>query len=133
MAFTDTTDADILKLASLGVILGFEDGSFRPDEKITREQAAVIMQRLMNTVLKSADSEANTHIYSDDALISEWAKSATSLMHTTGIMIGGYDNTFMPLDSYTREQAVVTVMRMKTYVEQINEEKAEEEKESLNE
>ena len=45
-------------------------------------------------------------------------------MKSAGIMIGGYDNTFMPLENYTREQAVVTIMRMKDFAEK----RAKEEK-----
>jgi len=114
VTFTDTTDPDILKLASMGIILGYEDGTFRPDEAITREQAAVILERILKL---EHDLETEVYVYSDDELVSSWARDAASLMKSTGIMIGGYDNTFMPLDNYTREQAVVTIMRMKEFAE----------------
>lgn len=116
VTFRDTDEPDILRLASAGIILGFEDGTFRPDEAITREQAAVILERILK-LDPEINFEGSEHIYSDDAFISEWAKNAASLMKSAEIMIGGYDNTFMPLENYTREQAVVTIMRMKNFAE----------------
>ena len=121
VTFTDTDEPEVLRLAAMGIILGFEDGTFRPDEAITREQAAVILERILRLEL---DEETEEYVYNDDEFISDWAKNAASLMKSAGIMIGGYDNTFMPLENYTREQAVVTIMRMKDFAEK----RAKEEK-----
>ena len=46
-AFPDCDDADVLALASAGVINGFEDGTFRPAETLTRAQISKIIFLLM--------------------------------------------------------------------------------------
>ncbi|RVU54194.1 S-layer homology domain-containing protein, partial [Anaerosphaera multitolerans] len=57
--FTDTkgnwAEEAISKLASKGLIKGYEDGSFRPDQEITRAEAAT----LMNAVLERAPHKDN--------------------------------------------------------------------------
>jgi hypothetical protein len=44
-------DSAIGEMYSLGIITGFNDGTFRPDDGLSRGQAAVLMQRLRNEVL----------------------------------------------------------------------------------
>ena len=44
-------DSAIGEMYSLGIITGFNDGTFRPDDGLSRGQAAVLMQRLRNDVL----------------------------------------------------------------------------------
>ena len=39
----------ILKAADLGVVQGFPDGTFRPNAKVTREQAAVMIVNAINS------------------------------------------------------------------------------------
>ena len=46
-AFPDCDDADVLALTSIGVIEGFPDGTFRPDEALTRAQIVKIIYLLI--------------------------------------------------------------------------------------
>lgn len=52
MAYTDVnkdrwSHDDIMLLAELGLMTGFEDGTFRPEENLTREQMATVVSRLL--------------------------------------------------------------------------------------
>jgi hypothetical protein len=45
-AFTDTDDPDILEAARLGLVQGYEDGTYRPEQPLTRRQAAYLALNL---------------------------------------------------------------------------------------
>jgi len=111
LEFDDTTNPIIGRLASLGIINGFGDGTFRPDAQLTREQAAVILSRITKLISGNI-KEYDTHSYNDDNLISEWAKDGVNTMYHLGIMQGTGNNMFSPQDSYSGEQSAVTLFRL---------------------
>src|SRR5690606_22494032 len=60
------------------LISGFEDGSFRPDEKLTREQAAVIIASAMKLTglkdqLQRRPAAETIQAYQDAGIVSAWA------------------------------------------------------------
>ncbi len=95
-------------LSALGIITGYEDGSFRPDNKITREEAAVILSRLIS--LYGLNTETQTD-FSDNAQIQDWAMSGLNITCNYGIMNGVGNNLFDPQGTYTVEQSVITLLR----------------------
>ena len=46
--FSDTADSDVLLLANAGILTGYTNGTFQPNGTLTREQAAVIVSRLVD-------------------------------------------------------------------------------------
>lgn len=108
--FSDVDSDVVEKLVSAHIIYGFDDGTFRPNEHITREQAAAILTRIMKASGKLAGAES--HQFADDGDISGWAKDSVDAMYSAGIMVGVGDNRFAPLAYYTREQAVLTVLKV---------------------
>ena len=106
--FNDTTSEEIRALADLGIINGYEDGSFRPAGKITRQEAAVILSRLIG--LYGLNEEIETS-YDDADKIGDWAADAVNISARYGIMNGIGDNLFSPDGGYTVEQSIVTILR----------------------
>ncbi len=93
--------ADLGKCVAAGVIGGYEDGTFKPDNNVTREEAAAMFQRAY---------QVNAHglsTFADSAEISSWAETAVSALVGAGV-INGYpeDNTFRPAASITRAEVV---------------------------
>lgn len=109
--FIDTQNPHIKKLAALGIIKGFGDGTFRAMEELTREQAAVILERLARYA-GMEDEDADRHIYADADSISDWAKSGVSFVYNIGVMHGTGDNMFEPQSTYSIEQSAVTMLRL---------------------
>ena len=107
-SFSDTSSRTIRQMADLGIIKGYEDGMFRPDNTITRQEAAVILSRMLN--LFGMNEKTNIS-FSDDDLIQEWAEEGLANSVAYGIMKGVEDNKFAPDDTYTVEQSVVTMLR----------------------
>ncbi len=108
--FTDTSDVNVEKAASLGVVSGVSDGLFSPNAPLNREQAAVILSNLARSVDSPLPQAAPD--FADSASISAWARSAAGQIQSAGIMSGTGGGNFAPQDTYTREQSVVTIMNL---------------------
>lgn len=108
-------EAIISTIATLGIVSGYEDNTFRPYNEITREEAAVMLARTVSCFGK--DSTNNYPIiFGDISDISDWAKNSVDLVSAIGIMSGvqvsDYILNFQPKGTYTREQAMVTFYRL---------------------
>lgn len=116
-SFSDTQDRAVLIANALGIVTGIGNGLFFPDKSITRQEAAVILTRCAK-LLGLTSSSVSPASYSDKADIADWAVSAvdyiSSLRTKNGVSImgGTGSNVFSPLDTYTREQSVLTIVRL---------------------
>ena len=109
-AFSDTTDVNVQKMAGLGVVSGVGNGAFDPSGTLTREQAAAILTRLAEVMGRPLAQSSPT--FSDNAAISSWAAGAVGQVQAAGIMSGTGSNNFTPQGSYTREQSILTLLRL---------------------
>ncbi len=114
-AFTDVTDtayyADAVRWASAhGVVTGYGDGTFRPNNPITRQQLAAILWRYAG----SPAAEGGTD-YADEASIASYADQAVDWARDTGIISGRDGNRFDPNGRATRAQAAVILHRYDTW------------------
>jgi len=109
ITFTDTDDAAVEKAAYIGVVNGVVEGVFAPDNTLTREQAAVMLARLLGAVGRAISPHTMT--FADMAQVSDWATAAVGQMQISGIMGGVGENRFSPRGAYTIEQSIVTVLR----------------------
>ena len=109
-SFTDSTDENVEKMAGLGVVNGVGDGLFEPDRNLTREEAATILSRLAEAM--DCALTDGTPDFADASEISSWAAGAVARMQNAGVMNGIEDNRFAPEDPYTREQSILTVLRL---------------------
>jgi len=114
-SFTDLdTDqwyaAYIAMASSQGWIKGYADGTYRPAERITRAELAVMLDRLWpDDGTGTADSLPG---YRDDEDIPGWAESAIYRMRAQGMMQGDADNRFQPYEEVGRDDAAVILLRM---------------------
>ena len=110
VAFADTNDVNVQKMAYLGVVGGVGDNRFNPDGQLTREQAAAMLSRLADALgWPLINAEPN---FTDFDNISAWAIGYVGQMQVSGIMGGVGDGRFAPGDAYTREQSIITILRM---------------------
>ena len=108
--FNDTNDINVQKMGYLGVVTGVGDGNFNPNGQLTREQAAVMLARLAEAMGQHIPPANLT--FADNAHISSWAITAVGQMQSANIMSGVGNNQFAPQGDYTREQSIVTIMRL---------------------
>lgn len=90
----------VAKAAKSGLVMGSE-GKFSPDNKITRQDASVILYRLV-TKVKTLTGDKT---FTDDGAIADYAKEAVSGLATANIISGMTDGTFAPASDLTRAQA----------------------------
>ena len=108
--FTDTQDVNVEKMAAVGVVNGVGDGRFDPSAPLTRQEAATMLCRLAEAAGKPLENALPD--FEDKALIASWAESSVGSMQASGVMDGVGGGMFAPTDPYTREQSIVTVMRL---------------------
>ena len=107
-AFTDQADIKVKDevvdtLVELGVIEGFEDGSFQPNATVTRAQMAKMIY-----VLRTGNSDASA--YNDDKtsftdIGSHWARGYIKYCQSLGIIAGKSNTIFAPNASVTAQEA----------------------------
>ncbi|CAK4868622.1 unnamed protein product [Aphanomyces euteiches] len=100
-----------------GLIAGFEDGTFRPMDKITREQAVVVLARAMAiTGLKakwSALSEdAVLRPFGDVADVSGWARGSMADSVQAGLVSGRSAADLAPKAFITRAEMASVIQRL---------------------
>lgn len=91
----------VATLSNRGVIGGFPDGSFRPNDYITRAQFAAIATRALD--LPPASYRNNFR----DLPSTHWGANAIASASSAGLIAGFPDGTFRPEDQITRAQALV--------------------------
>lgn len=111
-SFTDVVKgqwyADGVAWASAnGVVSGYPDGSFRPNDTITRGQMAAILYQYARIQGKLDDSRADLSIFSDLDSLSAYAKEPMSWAVAQGLFSGVSADTLAPGGSTTRAQAAV--------------------------
>ena len=100
-----------------GLIDGFEDGAFRPNAAITREQAMTIMAKAMTItglIEQLADRSSDDVLggFSDAAQVSGWAKNGVALSVQAGIVSGRSGNTLAPKATITRAEVAKIVQQL---------------------
>lgn len=93
-----------------GVCNGKTTTEFKPNDAITREEAAV----MISNYKKIADNNFDKiNKYKDASKVASWAKPGVEGVIEKGYMSGYSDNTYRPKNKITRAEAVATLSRIK--------------------
>ncbi|MEW6624759.1 MAG: S-layer homology domain-containing protein [Bacillota bacterium] len=114
ISFSDVpTDAwyydEIAKAAAVGYIKGYEDSTMKPNNKISRQEAAVVLSRLLK--LKDTGEGSKLSRFSDSASIPVWAKSEINVVVSDKYMGGYPDGAYRPANPITRAETVKVLSR----------------------
>ncbi len=96
----------ILALGDLGIINGYEDGSFKPDKSITRAEFVNIVSRLEGKIsleLNNIFTDLNSN---------HWAYTSILYSKEMGWVLGYEDGTFKPDKNITRAEVVTIINRL---------------------
>lgn len=112
ISFSDVDSDDwfykeVQKAVKAEYLIGYEDNTARPGNKITRQEAALIIARIKNL----SNYAAGANRFADVAEIATWAKGGVGAVADEGYMIGYEDITFRPLRFISRAEALVTIDR----------------------
>ena len=102
--------------AEKGIVAGFEDGTFRPNQNVTREELATMLRAF--TAFSNADSNANGTIdgFADASSVSTWAVDHIKWAVGHGIMAGKPGNLIDPKGTATRAEMATMIYQLMTQV-----------------
>ncbi|WP_090116770.1 S-layer homology domain-containing protein [Cohnella sp. OV330] len=114
---TDWFSGAIQTLYQHKLIDGFEDGTFRPTDTITREQAMkIIAQAMVLTDLKSKliakESATELKPFTDGNTVAEWAKTNVADVIQAGIVTGRSRTTLAPKANISRAEVAVIIQKL---------------------
>ena len=98
----------ISTMRNMGVVSGFADSTFRPDERITRGQVAMIFARLAEGI--QAQPVSTGVSFTDTQ--GHWAEDAIVTVTAAGWMRGYEDGSFCPENTITRAEFAVVCNRI---------------------
>jgi YVTN family beta-propeller protein len=95
----------IQTFVKLGIVAGYEDGTFKPDADMTRAEFASIIMRVFGITGGSKNPALKD-------IEGHWAKDAIENLTAAGVLSGYGDGTFRPDKKITREEMVVILSRI---------------------
>ncbi|MBY0217277.1 Ig-like domain-containing protein [Paenibacillus illinoisensis] len=114
VSYGTTTSAYIGAAAKAGIITGNTDGTFKPNNLITREQMAIMMVRALDyggkPVTLKASAAATLSKFKDNKKVQSKEEVAKAVQE--GIIQGMTSTTFQPTGNATRAQAAVMLKRV---------------------
>ncbi|MNC18578.1 Endo-1,4-beta-xylanase A precursor [compost metagenome] len=122
-AFTDVAAGSwyagsVSSAVTAGITEGYGDGSFRPDERITREEMAVMLYR----ALQAADTAPKADLsvlagLSDGNELAGWSREAAAAVMGSGLITGRTDGGFAPAADATRAEGAAVLERLLRYLQ----------------
>lgn len=114
--FKDTRDEWVLKAKKAGIVSGYSDKTYKPNDFIRRDEIA----ELLIKIFKAADvnyKNASTELFSDDFEIAGWAKESVYIAKANNVMGGIGNNIFDPAGYVTREQSLIMLYKATTEIQ----------------
>ncbi|MFC0213458.1 S8 family serine peptidase [Paenibacillus chartarius] len=121
-AFRDVARGDwyygsVAAAVKAGLISGYEDGSFRPEQLVTRQELAVIMSRMAHYAGQASDASYPDALrsYGDRDRIADWAKESMALWVQSEVLTGD-GSGLKPEAPATRAELATMVYRLMKHV-----------------
>jgi len=118
-AYTDDAKIEygsaVTVLTGLEVIDGYEDGSFKPTENVTRAEAAAMITRMMLGRGNAEKLPAGGSTKFEDVAAGAWYAKYVSFCANRGIIVGTSDTTFNPSGLVTGTQLATMLLRALGY------------------
>lgn len=118
--FTDVEDGmwytdAILWAQANDIVNGYGDGTFRPNEFMTREEMVAVIYRYAQYNGYDVSASAMMQCYHDSVTIQAYAQDAMSWAVSVGLIKGFPDGTIRPKGISTRAQLATVLMRFSNY------------------
>ncbi len=108
-----------------GIVAGYSESTFAPNDQITREQMAAMLQRYSKYKKLDANKSKDLSSYKDVKDVSDWASEAVKWSVAEELIAGRTKETLVPKGKATRAEAATI---LKNYMENIVKSKATEKK-----
>ena len=95
-----------------GVTAGMGDGSFAPEQSVTRQQILVMLHSFARQYLKlTPTGTADLSIYGDGGQVAGWARDAVSWAVSAGLIVPSGEGTLRPADPASRAEVAAILMK----------------------
>ena len=111
---TSTEAIDVLK--SLNVITGYEDGSIKPEQEVTRAEATTMIVNALN-MSQDAENAGTDTVFTDVNENAAWAKGYVNVGVSQGFIVGRNNNEFDPLANVTYAEMCVMLTKITDYAD----------------
>lgn len=98
--------------AQLGIVNGYGDKTFAPNNLISRQEMAVIISRAAKVMGTKLTAVKDAKTFADANLIADYAAAAIDELQRAGIISGTSDTTFEPTAGCTRAQAATIIYNL---------------------
>ncbi|MBW7458102.1 S-layer homology domain-containing protein, partial [Paenibacillus sepulcri] len=102
--------------ASMGLVNGYEDGTFRPQAPVTRQEMAVMLARAAAFIDRTLPSGDGLTGFSDEPAAADWAREALSAMVESGVMQGDLEGRILPEAAAARADTAVMLKRFLDFI-----------------
>jgi S-layer homology domain len=107
-------EGELMAAVKYGVIQGIGDGTFAPNEKITRAQAAAMIERAMNIKFlnfdkSQLDKSKKLSDFKDAKKVGAWAQKGVEAVYQAGIVSGKLDGNYDP-NGYTQRDQMAKIL-----------------------
>ena len=112
--FSDTSDVNILKAYEYGIVSGYPDGTFRPNQTLTRQEFFKIIQNFCQAAAYTSTRSKDLSSFSDSGEIDSWAREAAQLCVSNAFVEGtksGSGTYLRPTAGSSRQEAMVMFLR----------------------
>ena len=115
VTFADTNDVNVQKAAYLGIVRGRDGNNFDPNGTITREESAALLSRTASALGRPLPNRTPTF---NDVMPFPmwWSFNYIGQVQAAGIMGGIGSNNFAPMSTFSREQSIITIMRLLEFI-----------------
>lgn len=114
---------DISTAFKAGLISGRNGGNFYPNEKVKRQDMAVMIQnalKFVGLIPDVSNAESVLFMFNDKNAISDYARESVAVCAEAGIIMGRDNKNFDPNDNATRAEASAIIERMLRYLDFMN-------------
>jgi hypothetical protein len=94
-----------------GIVLGYDNGNFGPNDPVTREQMVTILYRYAQSKGYDTTASADLGKFTDAAKVNDWAVEAMQWAVGAGLVVGRDNNTIAPQDTATRAEVATIITR----------------------
>ena len=117
--FPDTDDVSVLKAKAAGIAGGYGDGSFQPDNPISRQEICVMLDHVISYVEAQTGAAAPLErpgavdaSFRDAGEVDSWALKSVALLTANDIMSGRGENTLAPLAHTSLQEAATLAVKV---------------------
>ena len=100
-----------------GIVAGYEDGTFRPEQAVTRQDFAAILYKYSSVTKKNVTATGNIDVFRDKSTISNYAVTPMKWAVGNGLLSGMGNGILLPKGNATRAQLATII---KAYVTKLD-------------